>query len=68
MAPFPDNVSNSEILAFVERWVALLEQEDYDAASALPDHHSAQVSWTPDAIRGAIQLHGQRVTQEGVPA
>lgn len=66
MAPFPENVSDAELLAFVERWVALLAQEDYEAASALPDHHSPQHVWTPDQIRGQINLHGQRVTLEGV--
>jgi hypothetical protein len=65
MTPFPENVSDSELLAFVERWVALLDREDYEAASALPDHHSPQHIMTPDAIRDAVRLHGQRVTLEG---
>ena len=65
MTPFPQDVSDTELLAFVERWVALLAQEDYEAASALPDHHSPQHILTPDAIREAVRLHGQRVTLEG---
>jgi hypothetical protein len=66
MTPFPENVSDTELLAFVERWVELLAREDYEAASALPDHHSPQHILTPDQIRGQIRLHGQRVTLEGI--
>jgi hypothetical protein len=67
MTPLPANVSDSEILAFVERWVEILEREDYEAASAFTDHHSPQRIWTAKDIRGQIKLHGQRATLEGVP-
>jgi hypothetical protein len=66
MTPFPEHASDADLLTFVERWVSLLAQEDYEAASALPDHHSPQHIMTPDQIREQINLHGQRVTLEGV--
>lgn len=68
MTPLPTDVSDSELLEFVDRWVALLELEDYEAARVFTDQHVGSGNWTADAIREAIKRHGERVTLEGDPA
>lgn len=65
MTPLPENVSDSEIIAFVDRWAALLEREDYEAAFGLTGHHPSG-AWTAQAILEAIKRHGARVTLDGV--
>lgn len=72
MAPLPATVTDAELIAFVDEWAALLEQEDYDAAFAFTDHVPA-MGWTPELIRDAIKGYGdaapgQRVTVRGVPS
>ncbi|HEU0300529.1 MAG TPA: hypothetical protein VFR37_13760 [Longimicrobium sp.] len=71
MAPLASTVTDEELIAFVDEWAALLEQEDYDAAFAHTDH-VPQMGWTPELLRDAIQGYGganagQRVTVDGVP-
>lgn len=63
--------SDREILAFVDRWAALLEREDYRAAFEFTDHVPASL-WTPELIREVIKAYGEpgvdnRVTVEGRP-
>lgn len=72
MKPLPANVSDEQLLEFVDQWAALLAQEDYDAAFAFTDHEE-QFRWSADMIRASIKDYDeadpeQTVTVEGVPA
>jgi hypothetical protein len=67
----PDDASDATILAAVDRWAALLESEQYDAAFDATEHDPA-MGWTPDLMRQVITQYGdaqpgQRVTVEGKP-
>ncbi|HEY7215158.1 MAG TPA: hypothetical protein VIC28_11045 [Thermoanaerobaculia bacterium] len=71
MTPLPAEVTDSELIAFIDRWAALLEREDYEAAFAFTDH-IPEMKWTPALVRELIKSCGdaepdQRVTVEGVP-
>jgi hypothetical protein len=71
MEPLPATVTDSELIAFADRWTALLEREDYEAAFAFTDH-IPEMKWTPSFIRDVIKSYGdadpnQRVTVQGVP-
>ena len=71
MSPLPTTVSDPELIAFVDRWATLLEQDDYEAAFAFTDH-TPEMGWTPSLVREVIQCYGdanphQRVTVAGVP-
>jgi hypothetical protein len=64
MNTFPEDVTDAELIAFVDRWVALLEREDYVAAHGLiPTDRDSR--WTPERIRWAIDGSGRRVTVAG---
>ena len=71
MQNLPSASSDSEILAFVDGWAALLEREDYQAAFEFTDHVPGS-SWTADLIRDVIKAYGEpgasnRVTVAGGP-
>lgn len=71
MTPLPATATDEELIAFIDEWAELLEQEDYEAAFAFTDHVPG-TRWTPELIRDAIRSHGpadpdQRVTLHGVP-
>jgi hypothetical protein len=71
MAPLPEGVTDADLIAFIDRWAALLEREDYDTAFALTGH-IPEMRWTPALVRDVIKSYGeaqpdQRVTLEGVP-
>jgi hypothetical protein len=71
MTPLPNDVSDVELLTLADRWVSLLEREDYEAAFALTDHIE-EMGWTADLIREVIKSYGealdtQRVTLLGEP-
>src|SRR5262245_13475949 len=71
MVPLPADVSDADLIAFIGRWTALLEREDYEATFALTDH-VPEMRWTAQLIRQAIKNYGdfrpgQRVTVDGVP-
>lgn len=71
MTPLPATVTDAELIAVIDRWAALLEREDYEAAFAATDH-LPEMKWTPALIREVIKSYGdadpsQRVTVEGVP-
>lgn len=71
MNPLPEAASNTDFIAFVDRWAALMEQEDYEAAFAFTDHDPDQ-GWTPGLLRDVVKAYGaaradQRVTVTGVP-
>lgn len=72
MTPLPATVTDAELVAFIDRWVGLVEQGDYDAAFALTDH-LPEFGWTPDTLRETIQWCGpfdpnRRVTLAAGPA
>ncbi len=67
----PADASDATILAAVDRWVALLEAEQYDAAFDATEQDPA-MRWTPDLMRQVITLYGdaepgQKVTLDGKP-
>jgi hypothetical protein len=71
VTPLPKTVSDSELIAFIDGWAALMEREDYQAAYAFTDH-TPEMGWTSSLIREVIKAYGdadpsQRVTVEGVP-
>lgn len=71
MQTLPSASSDLEILAFVDRWAALLERENYQAAFEFTDHVPGS-SWTADLIRDVIKAYGEpgsnnRVTVVGRP-
>jgi hypothetical protein len=70
MGPLPTAVTDPELIALIDRWAALLEREDYEAAFAFTDH-IPETGWTPALIREVIKGYGearpgQRVTVDGV--
>ena len=71
MKPLPSNSSDEALIAYIDRWAALLEKEEYDAAFATTDSEP-EMRWTADLIRQVIKAYGdcspsQRVTLEGKP-
>ena len=71
MTPFPHHASDADLIAYVDRWAALLENEQYEAAFAFTDHDPSQ-GWTPRLIRRVIKAYGegrssQKVTVQGKP-
>lgn len=71
MQTLPSASSDLEILAFVDRWAALLERENYQAAFEFTDHVAGS-NWTADLIRDVIKAYGEpgsnnRVTVVGRP-
>ena len=71
MTPLPAGVSDAELIRFIDGWVSLLEQEDYDAAFAYTDQ-LPQFGWTPALVRETINWCGpfdprRRVTLDRSP-
>jgi hypothetical protein len=69
METLPHDISDQELIAFIDGWAALMEQEDYDAAFAHTDQ-VPEMKWTPDLYRQVIKGYGkcsstQKVTVEG---
>jgi hypothetical protein len=72
MSPLPQTATDADLIAFADRWAALMEGEDYEAAYAFTDHDPNQ-GWTPDLMRQVVKSYGdaredQRVTVIGVPS
>ena len=72
MEPLPETATEADLIAFVDRWAALMAREDYAAAYAFTEHDQYQ-GWTPDLIRQVVKSYGdaredQRVTVAGVPS
>jgi len=72
MEPLPETATDADLIAFVDRWAALMEREDYAAAYAFTEHDPYQ-GWTPDLIRQVVKSYGdaredQRVTVAGIPS
>lgn len=71
MKPLPQNVTDEQILRFVDGRAALLEAEDYQAAYDYTNHDPG-MGWTPNLMRQAVKEYGaaapdQRVTVAEVP-
>src|SRR6267142_4796979 len=72
MSPLHKDVSDDELIAFVDEWAALLEREDYEGAFSFTDHITA-MSWSATLIKEVIKSYGdadpdQKVTVQGVPS
>jgi hypothetical protein len=70
MPPLSQNPTDDEIIAYLDRWAGLLEQEDYEAAAAMIDLDES--GWDSGAIRELIKHYdqadpAQRVTVQGTP-
>jgi hypothetical protein len=71
MTPFPVTVTDQELIAFIDRWVSLLEQGDYEAAFQFTDH-TPILGWTPTLIHEIVSWCGpfnpqRRFTLECAP-
>ena len=71
MRTFPADVTDDELIRFIDGWAGLLEREEYVAAFAYTDH-IREMGWTADLIRQVITAYGeadpcQRVTVGGTP-
>ncbi len=71
MMPLPFHATDADLLAFVDRWVMLLEAEAYEAAFAHTEHLPER-GWTPALIRSVVKGYGvarenQVVTLHGEP-
>jgi hypothetical protein len=69
MIPLDTEISEADLIAYVDRWVTLLEREDYVGAMDLIDRDP---TWTPELIRKVIKSYGeespaQRVTLLAAP-
>jgi hypothetical protein len=68
---FPADVTDAQLIAFVDGWVALLERRDYAGAHAYAAHHPDE-PWTPESMREVIEGYGvarsgQRATVDAAP-
>jgi hypothetical protein len=57
--PLPDSVSDEELIALVDRWASLLEQEEYEAAYDLTDHMD-EAGCDPESIEEVIKAYDQQ--------
>ena len=69
MELLPHNASDADLIAFADRWVMLLESEDYSTAYALTEH-DPHMKWTPALLGEVIKAYGdaipgQKVTLQG---
>lgn len=69
MILLPHDISDQELIAFIDGWAALMEKEDYDAAFAYTDQVS-EMKWTPELYKRIIKSYDecnddQKVTVEG---
>jgi hypothetical protein len=71
MTPLPSTSTDQDLIAFVDRWASLLEEEAYSEVFQFTDH-DASMRWTPELIRTVIKSYGealptQRVSLAGKP-
>jgi hypothetical protein len=69
MEVLPLTATDEELIQFVDRWVALMEQENYEAAFAFTGH-VPEMKWSPTLMREVVKAYGdgraeQRVTLHG---
>lgn len=60
MTPLPITVTDEELIQFIDRWVLLLEQEDYEAAFNFTDHDDND-GWNEASMRDAIKRYTETV-------
>lgn len=65
------DASGDDLIAFVDRWAALMESEDYAVAYAFTEH-DAHMKWTPELLGDVVKAYGdadpnQKVTVDGKP-
>jgi len=65
MAHLPKSAPDSQLLAFVDSWVELLEQEEYEAAYKHTAHRD-DLGWSAELIRQTIKGYGQRLPGQKV--
>jgi hypothetical protein len=65
MQPLPHDSSDADLIAFVDRWAAFLEAEDYDAAYRFTDH-IPEMKWTPSLMRDVIKGYGDALPYQKV--
>ena len=63
--------TDDQLIAFIDEWASLLENENYAEAFAHTDHFE-HMEWTPQLLREVIKAYGdalpnQRVTLLGKP-
>ena len=63
MIPLDTTISEADLIAYVDRWVTLLEQEDYVGAMDMVDRDPA---WTPELIRKIIKSYGEEDPEQRV--
>jgi hypothetical protein len=61
----PKSAQKDQALAFVDSWVELLEQEEYEAAYKHTAHR-ADMGWSTQLIRQTIKGYGQRLPAQRV--
>ncbi len=71
MTPLPKDVSDSQLIAFIDQWASLMEREDYEAAFNFTAHIET-MGWTPVLIEEVVKAYGdaeptQKVTLIGAP-
>lgn len=71
MTVLPVASSDDDLIGFVDRWAAALENEEYEKAFELTEINR-EMNWTPELIQKVIKSYGnalptQRVTLQGKP-
>jgi hypothetical protein len=71
MELLPLSATDAQLIEFADRWAALMEQEDYEAAFALTGH-IPEMKWSPALVCQVIKAYdrrdpAQRVTLYGEP-
>jgi hypothetical protein len=71
MAHLPRTASDQDLIRFIDRWVELLEREDYLAAFRHTEH-IPNMNWSPELIREVIKGYteadpDQKITLAGRP-
>ena len=71
MELLPLDSTDADLIAYIDRWAAIMESEDYAAALEFTDQ-SVDPHWTPDVLRQVIKDYDeadpkQGVTVEGTP-
>jgi hypothetical protein len=67
----PLDASDDDLIAFADRWAALMESEDYGAAYVFTEH-DAHMKWTAELLGEVVKAYGdadpkQKVTVDGKP-
>jgi len=71
MMLLPLDTSDTDLIAFADRWASLMEREDYVAAYAYTEHNK-DMGWTHELLGEVVKAYGdadpnQKVTVDGKP-